>query len=110
MLVDTHAHLFWQSFEKDRKNVLREAQKQEVEKIIVPGVDVETSRKAIELARQYKNLIYAAIGIHPEGTLTQRSLEIDGIEQLVKENRDVIVAIGEIGLDCIQKVCKILWI
>ena len=63
-LVDTHAHLDFPDYKYDLEEVLKKALKAGVERIIVPGTNVESSRKAVELAKKY-DAVYAACGIHP---------------------------------------------
>ena len=50
MLIDTHAHLWFDDFRNDLEEVLARAKVAGVEKIVVPGTDIESSRKAVELA------------------------------------------------------------
>ena len=64
MLVDTHAHLQWASFGKDREKVISRARKVDVKYIVNIGFDLNGSREAIELAEKHKGL-YATVGIHP---------------------------------------------
>ncbi|MCK4424565.1 TatD family hydrolase, partial [Candidatus Bathyarchaeota archaeon] len=64
MLVDTHAHLQWASFDKDREKVISRAKQASVGYIVNIGFDVDGSRKGVELAEKYKGL-YATVGIHP---------------------------------------------
>ena len=71
MLIDTHAHLWFDDFEDDLNSVLERAKKAGVEKMIVPGTDTESSKKAIELAKKYPGVIYAAVGVHPEELLNR---------------------------------------
>jgi TatD DNase family protein len=106
MLIDTHAHMWWPSFMNPTKgedgldSVLQRAKRAGVEKIIAPGTDLETSRQAIELAKRYPGLIYAAVGMHPEETTTKSySFDKSGFEKLIKVNLSRVVAIGEIGID-----------
>ena len=96
MLIDTHAHLWWESYVSDLTSVIERAELAEVEKIIVPGTDFETSLQAINLAKRYPNKLYAAVGIHPEDELGS---DVSKIEEMIVENRQYIVAIGEIGTD-----------
>ena len=63
-MFDTHCHLNFQAFENSLNQVISEAKKAGVNQIIIPGTDVETSKKAIEIAEKFPN-IYAAVGIHP---------------------------------------------
>lgn len=83
-------------FLNDLDQVLQSALGQGISKIIVPGVDVESSHKAVDLAHHYPN-IYAAVGIHPEAVDTSSTNSIDEILTLSQEPK--VVAIGEIGLD-----------
>lgn len=61
------------------------------------GTNLQDSIKAVEQARKYKGQIYATIGIHPDDCKDIN--DIYKLEQLYLENKDVIVAWGEIGLD-----------
>ena len=96
MLVDTHAHLDFDDFEKDRDEVIARACEAGVSKIINPGCDVETSHKAILLSEKY-DMVYAAVGIHPNSTAEASPGDNLEIARLVNHPR--VVAIGEIGLD-----------
>ena len=63
MLVDTHSHLNFKAYDKDREEVIQRTQKEGVVCIDV-GTKYETSKNAIELAEKNDG-IYAAIGMHP---------------------------------------------
>lgn len=95
-LIDSHCHLNFKAFEKDWKEVLESSLRSGVEMIIV-GTDLETSKKAIEIASKYSG-VWAAIGFHPTHVLNRdwRS-EIIRIADLI--NHKKVVAVGEIGLD-----------
>ncbi|HPS40411.1 MAG TPA: TatD family hydrolase [Candidatus Woesebacteria bacterium] len=74
------------------------AQKKGVQKSIIVGPGLSSSKKALEIAATDKNL-YASVGIHPERTnkiinLAQAKLELASLAQ-----NDRVVAIGETGLD-----------
>ncbi len=64
MLFDTHCHLNFKAFDGRVKEVINQANKSGVNNIVIPGTDVETSKKAIEIAEKNQG-VYAAIGIHP---------------------------------------------
>lgn len=108
MLIDTHCHLNFKTFENDWQEVMRRAQKARVKKIIVVGTDWKTSRRAIEMAGQKKE-IYATVGFHPHhvGELRKFSnfqfstcLRRQVFKDLKKlANNKKVVAIGECGLD-----------
>lgn len=96
MLFDTHAHLQWASFDKDREHVISRARKAGVEYIVNIGFDIDGSRKAIELAEKHKGL-YATVGIHPHNASQLNQAVLNKLRKLCEETN--VVAIGEIGLD-----------
>ncbi len=67
-----------------------------IKTIIVPGVDLVSSQKAVEISKKYP-ACYAAVGIHPNYALAASSHDIHEIISLSNESK--VVAIGEIGLD-----------
>lgn len=95
-LIDTHCHLDFGAFESDRQAVVRRAEQANVIAIINPGIDLQTSRQAIQLAQQYP-LVYAAVGVHPNEASQWQPQTLDELRQLC--SRPKVVAIGEIGLD-----------
>ena len=125
MLIDTHAHLWFPEYDNDLDEVIENAITVGVEKMIVPGTNIESSKKAIELAKKYPGIIYAAVGVHPEKLIMHNSKEEtpptfgvptrDSLAPPVEEPplntwklslrsdllvaREQIVAIGEIGID-----------
>jgi TatD DNase family protein len=95
-LVDTHCHLVSADFDDDREDVIERARSAGVEQIIVPGVDLESSRRAIRLAASHP-CIYAAVGVHPHHARTLDQEVLRELEGLCAS--PLVVAIGEIGLD-----------
>ncbi len=95
-MIDTHCHLNFRSFDKDYDEVIKRAKDAGVEKIINVGTSIESSLRAITLAKEYKNL-YAIVGIHPHHADKITDGWINEIEKLAKQPK--VVAIGEIGID-----------
>ncbi len=96
MLVDTHAHLQWASFDRDREKVIDRAGKVNVKHIVNIGFDLDGSRKAIELAEKHRGL-YATVGIHPHNASQLNEAVLDRLARFSEDSK--VVAIGEIGLD-----------
>ena len=94
--IDTHCHLNDTSYE-DVASVIEECRKQNIEKMICIGFDLESSIKAVELANTY-DIVYAAVGIHPDEADSYNEEVEKRLEELALNNKKV-VAIGEIGLD-----------
>lgn len=95
MLIDSHCHLLSSEYD-DVKKAINDAFKSGVDKIIVNGYDLKSSKEAVELSKEYENL-YVAIGIGPENIDSITDEDIKSIKALV--NNKKVVAIGEIGLD-----------
>ena len=95
ILVDTHAHLCAAEFDHDRDLVLQRAETVGVGSIILVGEDLQNARLNLELASQYPMLKPAA-GLYP-GILDQEQAVALG--NFIRESRDDLVAIGEVGLD-----------
>jgi TatD DNase family protein len=96
LLVDTHCHLNFDLFDQDRDQVIARSRQAGVEYIVNPGVDLETSRSAIQLAAEYPE-VYAAVGVHPNDIQDWDARVLDRIKALAGSPK--VVAIGEIGLD-----------
>lgn len=91
--IDAHCHLQFEQYEPDRDSIIEQMREQGIAAIVV-GCDLESSRKAVELAKEHEHL-YAAVGIHP--TDTAESFDTDELLALAKHPK--VVAIGECGLD-----------
>ena len=94
--VDTHCHLNFDSFETDLNQVLENAWQAGIERILMPGVDLETSRQVIALSERDPRL-FAAVGVHPNDALTWDDSTLKELHNLAEHPR--VLAIGEIGLD-----------
>lgn len=101
-LIDTHAHLQFKAFEEKTDEVIKSAQEAGVEKILVVGTNLETSKKSIELAQKNPGL-YASIGLHPHHAFGIQNSEfkiqnfLQKLEELITNSK--VVAVGETGLD-----------
>ncbi len=94
-LVDTHAHLDASDYRNDRAAVVTRAASNSVG-IITVGVDQQSSRAAVQLAKRHR-LIWASVGVHPHEAKTLDEAVLSDLEKLTQ--REQVVAIGEIGLD-----------
>ncbi|MFX0108823.1 MAG: TatD family hydrolase [Candidatus Hodarchaeota archaeon] len=96
MFFDTHAHLQWSSFDRDREEVLLRARGAQVDYVVNIGFDVNGSMKGVKLADHHEEL-YATVGVHPHNASHLDDEALDELRRLSENPK--VVAIGEIGLD-----------
>ena len=96
--VDTHCHLDMSAFAEDFDQILLNASKNNVRKIISIGIDLKSSKAAIEIARAQKH-IFATIGIHPHDVDNASDSTYPSLIKLFSQYSDHIAGFGEIGLD-----------
>ncbi|MFW5993994.1 MAG: TatD family hydrolase [Halanaerobiaceae bacterium] len=95
-LFDTHAHIDFPRYNKDRNKVIERARREGVKYILDCGADLESSQRAVELAEEFPD-IYAAVGIHPHEASIYNIEIAKKLEKLAESKK--VVAFGEIGLD-----------
>lgn len=100
--LDTHGHLSDLAFASDMLEVWQRAQTAKVGYILDPGVDVISSRRAVDNARRFPGTVRAAAGIHPHEAAVATGTDWRDLEQLAKLPE--VVAIGEIGLDAYREI------
>ena len=114
MLFDSHSHLNDEKFDEDREEIIKEIYKSGVKEFVTAGYDLESSRKAIEMANKY-DFMYATAGISPNDIpQTEEELweQLKKLKKIIENNQEIsenktsvigknkrIVAVGEIGLD-----------
>ncbi len=95
-LVDSHCHLNADRFEGDADLVAGAARLAGVERILVPGWNVASSERALELVDRFPWLD-AAVGVHPHDAAKVDDAGWARIVVWAENSR--VVAIGETGLD-----------
>ena len=95
-LVDSHCHLNAERFAGDEEAVIERAGAAGVERILVPGWNVASSERALELVDRFPWLD-ASVGVHPHDAA---KVDEAGWRRIVAMAGDLrVVAIGETGLD-----------
>ncbi len=102
-MIDTHAHINKTFYQDDLGGIVKFALEKDVKKIVCAGTSLSDSKLNLEMAQQYPGVIYPAVGIHPHNEGEESGLSIDeqvkSLDELIAENREQIVAVGECGLD-----------
>lgn len=94
-LFDIHSHFNLEAFDRDLEEVVRRHQESRIGTICV-GVDIPTSKKALELSERFDN-VYACIGLHPDNVSEEGEFDYTMYKDLASNHR--VVAVGECGLD-----------
>jgi TatD DNase family protein len=96
VLVDSHSHISMRQFDKDRDRVVERARGAGVAAIVDVGLDLESSRAAVELSERYSE-VFATVGFHPHSASQMKDDDVERLAELAQHPR--VVAIGETGLD-----------
>jgi len=92
-MIDIHAHLCFPDFDKDREQVI-EKSKKSLAGVIVSSARYKEGLCTLELVKKHPGFLFASLGYHPtEGSELEKTIE------LIKNSKDSIVAVGEVGLD-----------
>ena len=93
MIIDSHIHLDDERYREDLDEVLERAKQGGVERYIIPGADIRTLERAVELAEKYDS-VYFAVGIHP---YDKEQYDEEALKRYIEHPK--CVAVGECGLD-----------
>jgi TatD DNase family protein len=91
-------------YQADLDEVIAAAHHCGVTRIITIGIDLASSRRAIEVAGQYEG-VYATVGIHPHDAAVADEEVFQQLAELAALPK--VVGIGEIGLDYAKKYTPI---
>jgi len=97
MFIDTHAHLYVEQFEEDRKEMLTRAQHLGVHKIYLPNIDASTIEAMNELAQSFPELLFPMLGLHPCHVAEDYKEVLDAMRPQFEE--ETYYGVGESGID-----------
>ncbi len=108
MMIDTHCHIHFKAFEKNRDEVIARSKEKGMILNLV-GTQESTSKKGVEMAEQY-DWMYATIGLHPihihevdvheETTnFTSRGEDFNPEFYRALATNPKVIGVGETGLD-----------
>lgn len=97
-MIDTHGHVQFDAYNDDASDVINRSLEKDCW-IVVPGSQMKTSQRAVEIANQYDSGVFAAVGFHPTHVDGHNGDVLDARElsRLAQDAR--VVAVGECGLD-----------
>ena len=95
--IDTHAHLYTDQFDEDREVMIQRALDSGVNKIFLPNIDISSIPKMEQLAKDYPEMCYSMMGIHPCSVIKDWKTQFEEVKTHYKRGHHI--AIGEIGID-----------
>lgn len=98
MIIDTHAHLYAEQFNDDLPDVIVQAKLNDVEKVLLPNIDVSTIDSLKRIWHRNPEFFVPMMGLHPTSVKQDYKSQLDIIYKELTQS-DVYVAVGEIGLD-----------
>ena len=96
-IIDTHTHLYSESFDEDRTAMIERAIEEGVQKMLLPNIDVDSIEPMYALCKQFPRNCFPMMGLHP-GYINEKWEENLAIVKQHLFERDNI-AVGEIGMD-----------
>ena len=98
-LFDTHCHLHDESFDADRKWVVRRARLKGVVRVLTVAEDLDDAHRLLQVADRHPGFIVPALGIHPDRAPLVSDGEVAAMEALIRKHATALGAVGEVGLD-----------
>lgn len=94
-MIDTHSHIYGPEFDDDRAEVLQRARLAGVDKVLLPNINEESIARMLQVAKEYPDMCYPMMGLHPEDVKEDWTQVLDRMEMQL----DGMIAVGEVGLD-----------
>ena len=99
LFFDTHCHIDFDEFVKDREQVLTNAVARGVARLLVPGVSLARCKTLLKLTSKQDIVLHKALGLHPYFMSEHSQGDFEQVATLAKQHLEEIVAIGECGID-----------
>lgn len=99
MIIDTHSHLDGEEFADDLPAVIQRAKEAQVEKILVPNVNLQGLQHLMDVCDTYRGYLFPMIGLHPEDVKDDYQTQLDAMLSILEADPTRFTAIGEVGLD-----------
>ena len=101
-MIDSHAHIAEETYDEDRAAMLARAAAAGVDTVLVIGYDAPSSRRAVDVAREFGSpsaavQLFATAGVAPHHVLETDEADLRAVREMLGD--ELVVAVGEIGLD-----------
>lgn len=97
MIIDTHSHIFDETFSNDIDDVILRAKQAGVAAVLLPNIDTESIKEVNSLAERHKGYCLPMMGLHPTNVTKDWKKDLNIIKE--QFSRHQYIAVGEIGID-----------
>ena len=96
-ITDTHTHLYSESFDEDRKQMINRAIEANISRFFIPAIDSTYIEDMYALEKEFPENIFLMAGLHPTHVRENYKEELAIVEKQLEERK--FYAVGETGVD-----------
>ena len=97
IITDTHTHLYSESFDEDRAEMMQRTLDADVKRLFVPAIDSTYTKAMLQLEKDYPENIFLMMGLHPTHVKENYEEELLHVKEMLSSHK--FYAVGEIGID-----------
>lgn len=97
IITDTHTHLYSESFDEDRTEMMQRTLDANVKRLFVPAIDSSYTTAMLQLEKDYPEHVFLMMGLHPTHVKENYKEELAHVEIMLAKHK--FYAVGEIGID-----------
>ena len=97
IITDTHAHLYSEAFDDDRRDMIERAIQQNITRFFIPAIDSTYIEVMFQLEKDFPNHVFLMMGLHPTHVKENYKEELNHVEDMLAKRK--FYAVGEIGID-----------
>ena len=97
MFIDTHCHIFASQFSEDVDDAIQRALDNNVGKILMPNIDLDSVEQMNKLANKYPKVCYPMMAIHPCDVKADFQKDLEFVDAALSTGK--YIAVGETGID-----------
>jgi len=97
IITDTHTHIYSESFDEDRDEMINRAIKAGVSRFFIPAIDSSYTDSMLQLEKKYPENVFLMMGLHPTHVKENYKDELNHVEEMLAKGK--FYAVGEIGID-----------
>ncbi len=97
ILIDTHTHLYLDTFDPDRERVVTSAIERGVRYMFLPNIDSSSIQPMLSLCDNFPENCFPMMGLHPTSVKDNYKKELETVNKWLTKKK--FIAVGEIGID-----------